>query len=248
MDLFRTVSSFQQFPELIAAESTRNGGVSQAPYASLNLGLSTDDEEKAVWENRNRFFHALGIVPGQIASAYQVHGYDVKQVESPGRWEGFDALITNRKGIYLTVTVADCTPILIYDPVKQSVAAIHAGWRGTALRIVHHTLSRMNEAFGANPADCWAYIGTCIDECSYEVDADVADHFQSPYKRWDEERGKFFIDLKKANQAQLLAQGLHPDHVEISPYSTVLNNDQFFSYRKEQGQTGRMLNLIGLKL
>lgn len=246
MDLFRTVSSFQQFPGLIAAESTRNGGVSQAPFASLNLGLSTDDDEKAVWENRNRFYHSLGIAPGQIASAYQVHGREVKQVENPGRWDGFDALITNRKGIYLTVTVADCTPILIYDPKNQAVATVHAGWKGTALRIVHHTLSRMKEAFDTSPGDCWAFIGTCIDECSYEVDADVADHFQSPFKRWDEDRGKFFLDLKKANEAQLLTLGLPSAHIEISPYSTVLHNDQYFSYRKEKGQTGRMLNLIGL--
>jgi len=247
MDLFRTVSSFQQFPELIAAESTRNGGVSRAPFASLNLGLSTDDDENAVWENRSRFFHSLGIAPDQTASAYQVHGGEVKQVESPGRWDGFDALMTNQKGIFLTVTVADCTPILIYDPPNQAVAAIHAGWRGTALRIVHHTLSRMKEAFDTNPADCWAYIGTCIDECSYEVGADVAGHFQSPFKRWDEQRGKFFLDLKKANEAQLLSLGLPSAHIEISPYATVLHNDHYFSYRKEKGQTGRMLNLIGLK-
>ncbi|MBK7475114.1 MAG: peptidoglycan editing factor PgeF [Haliscomenobacter sp.] len=247
MNLFKTVHLFPSFPGVIAAESTRNGGVSQAPYASLNLGLSTDDDEKAVLENRRLFFQSLGIASGQVASAYQVHGCDVKQVETPGRWEGFDALITKRKGIYLTVTVADCTPILIYDPKNQAVAAIHAGWRGTALRIVHQTFSKMKEAFDTNPADCWAYIGTCIDECSYEVDADVADHFPNPYTRWDEGREKFFLDLKKANQAQLLALGLHPAHIEISPYSTVLNNEYYFSYRKEKGQTGRMLNLIGLK-
>lgn len=247
MDLFKTVNSYKPFSEIIAAESTRNGGVSQAPYASLNLGLSTDDDEKAVLENRRLFFQSLGVAPEQIASAYQVHGCEVKQVETPGRWEGFDALITNRKGIYLTVTVADCTPILIYDPKNQAVAAIHAGWRGTALRIIHHTLSRMEEVFDTNPGDCWAYIGTCIDECSYEVDADVADHFQSRYKRWDEERKKFFLNLKKANKDQLLALGLPAAHIEISPYSTVLNNEHYFSYRKEKGQTGRMLNLIGLK-
>ena len=243
---FHSPEIFRDFPGVIAAGSTRQGGISEGPYASLNLGLTTGDRQEAVMQNRNIFFGALGIEPDQVASAYQVHGDGILHVYAPCREEGFDALITDVSGIFLTVTVADCTPILILDPVRPAVAAIHAGWRGTVLGILKKTIVRMQEVFGTNPADCRAFIGTCIDACSYEVDADVAQHFTTPYTRWSPESKKYLLDLKSANQAQLLEVGLMAENIEISPFSTVLNNDLFFSYRKEKGVTGRMLNGIGL--
>ncbi|MCB9081014.1 MAG: peptidoglycan editing factor PgeF [Lewinellaceae bacterium] len=239
-------SIFKAFPGLVAAESTRLGGVSRPPYASLNLGWSTPDDPEAVLENRRRFLQALGLDPASMASSHQVHGHEVLTVTAPGRYDGYDALITQQKGICLAVTVADCTPILIYDPKQQAIAAAHAGWRGTVQEIVRHTLTAMQQQFASNPADCYAFIGTCIDECSFAVDADVADHFTSPYKRWDEQQGKFFVDLKAANQQQLLTAGLQPDRIEISPFSTVTHNDRYFSHRKEKGQTGRSINVIAM--
>lgn len=243
---FHLPEIFKDFPGVIAAGSTRLGGVSEGPYASLNLGLTTGDRQEAVIQNRNIFFGALGIELDHVASAYQVHGDGILHVHAPCREEGFDALITDVPGIFLTVTVADCTPILVLDPVRPAIAAVHAGWRGTVLGILQKTILRMQEVFGTNPADCRAFIGTCIDDCSYEVDADVAQHFREPYARWSPELKKYLIDLKAANQAQLLQAGLIAENIEISPFSTVLNNDLFFSYRKEKGVTGRMLNGIGL--
>ena len=243
---FHQPQIFLDFPGVTAAGSTRLGGISEGPYAWLNLGLSTGDRHEAVMENRKIFFGALGIEEGQVASAYQVHSDDILQVHAPCREEGFDALITDVPGIFLTVTVADCTPVLVLDPVRPAVAAIHAGWRGTVLGILKKTILRMQEVFGTNPQDCRAFIGACIDACSYEVDADVAQHFSAPYAQWSPELQKYLLDLKSANQAQLLEVGLLEEHIEISPYSTVLNNDLFFSYRKEKGITGRMLNGIGL--
>ncbi len=230
---------------LIAAHSTRLGGVSKGPYASLNLGLHTDDDPAAVDENRRRFFGDLGIEPGQVAGAYQVHGCQVAEVERPGQLEGYDALVTDRPGVYLTVTVADCTPILVADPVRRAVAAIHAGWRGTVAGIAGKALETMRDRFGTDPAACLAWIGPCIDACTFEVDADVADHFEGRFKKWDPERKKFFVDLKAANRAQLLEAGLPPDRVEVSPLATVIQVDRFFSHRAEGGHTGRMLALIG---
>lgn len=238
---------FTSFPQLIAAESTRHGGVSQGAYASLNVGLSTEDDPAAIHANRQLFFQSLGVSADQIASAYQVHGDKVLKVEVPGRYEGYDALISDVPNVFLTVTIADCTPILIADPQTQAVAAIHAGWRGTAAEIVTKTLAYLHQAYQVNVENCYAYIGTCIDECSFEVDADVSDHFVSAYKRWDEERQKYFVDLKAANRAQLLNAGVPAQNIEVSPYSTVLHNSDFFSHRKEKGITGRMLNLIGFK-
>lgn len=238
---------FAAIPDLIAAESTRHGGLSQGAYTALNVGISTEDDPAVVTENRRIFFNSLGLQPEQVASSYQVHGDAVLKVEAPGRTDGYDALITQAPNVFLTVTIADCTPILIADPHTRAVAAIHAGWRGTVAEIVRKTLARMQEEYGTNPDHCYAYIGTCIDECSFEVNADVADHFAAEHKRWDESLQKYFVDLKAANRAQLLAAGVPAEQIEVSPYSTVLHNAHFFSYRKEKGVTGRMLNLIGFK-
>lgn len=125
--------------------------------------------------------------------------------------------------------------------------AIHAGWKGTAKRIAVKTLMHAAIEFGTTPKDCYVYIGTCIDECSFEVDADVADEFADDFKRWDAEKGKFFINLKKANFQQLLDLGIPESQIEISRNSTVLNNEDYFSYRKEGGKTGRMMVVIGSK-
>jgi YfiH family protein len=236
---------FSHIPGLIAAESTRHGGVSTSPYESLNLGLSTEDDPQRIEENRQFFFQSLGITPDQSASAHQVHGDELLIVEKPGRYSGFDALMTAQKGVFLAVTVADCTPILVADPVNQVVAGIHAGWKGTIAALVRKTVQAMQSHFGTRPQDCLAYVGTCIDECSFEVDADVADHFASPYKRWDAARHKFFIDLKAANHDYLLECGIPAAQIEVSPFSTVLHNDVYFSYRKEKGLTGRLINVIG---
>ncbi|MEM7103015.1 MAG: peptidoglycan editing factor PgeF [Bacteroidota bacterium] len=238
---------FQSFSGLVAAESTRNGGVSPEPYVSLNLGLYTEDDTENVKRNRQLLFNDLGIAEKQIAASYQVHGDEILLVESPGQMHGFDALITDKKGIFLSVKAADCTPILVFDPVKSAVAAIHAGWRGTVKSIALKTILEMQANFGTNPEDCLAYIGTCIDECDFEVDADVADHFSTEFKRWDAQKQKFLVDLKAANRQQLLESGLISTNIEVSSFSTIQHNDRYFSHRKEKGLTGRMLAIIGLE-
>ena len=238
---------FQDFQTIVAAESTRHGGVSPFPFASLNVGLNTDDRPEHVQENRRRFFSSLGIDPIQVASSHQIHDDQILTVTQPGRFEGYDALITNLPNQFLTVTVADCTPILIYDAGQQAVAAIHAGWRGTVARIVEKTVKAMQEQFGTQPTNCYAYVGTCIDGCSFEVGNEVAEQFDETYKQFDTGRQKFLIDLKAANVAQLAWAGVGATQIGVSPYSTVLDNRDFFSYRVENGNTGRMLAVIGIR-
>ncbi len=238
---------FDPFPLLVAAESNRHGGVSVEPYQSLNLGKNTDDDPAHVLENRRRFCAALGFDPGQLALSKQVHGDGVLVVTAPGPVDGFDALVTNQSGILLGVSVADCTPVLIFDPRNKAVAAVHAGWRGTAAGIVGKTLQVMAEHFGTVGADSWAYVGTCIDECSFEVGEEVAAAFTDDFKRFDADKDRFLVDLKKANAAQLLAFGVPDQQIDLSPYSTVLHNADYFSHRKEQGRTGRMLAAIGMQ-
>jgi hypothetical protein len=243
----RYPSIFAAYPFLSAAESTRYGGVSEPPFQSLNLGLHTEDKPEAVRENRRRFLAACGFRPDQTAGSHQVHGAEVLWVQEAGYFSGYDALITTQPGLLLTVTVADCTPVLIFDPVNKAVAAIHAGWKGTVARIVQRTLQAMQENFGTAPSDCLAYIGTCIDYCDFEVDADVADHFENSHKYWDETKGKFLVDLKTANQSQLLHTGLVANKVQVSTFSTFTHHQHFFSHRYEKGKTGRMLAAIGLR-
>lgn len=246
MILFRTPVVFSEYPGLVAAESTRHGGVSPEPYHSLNLGKNTADAPENTAENRRRFCAALGFSPERLAWSKQVHGAEVLVATTPGGAEGFDALVTQTPGVFLSVSVADCTPVLVFDPVHGAVAAIHAGWRGAAANIVGKTLHVMAERFGTHGADCLAYVGTCIDECSFEVGAEVAAEFDPAFKRFDPKRDRFFVDLKKACTAQLLAAGLAAERIEISPYSTVLHGEDYFSHRKSGGVTGRMLAVIGL--
>lgn len=230
---------------LIAAESTRHGGVSPAPFASLNLGINTADDIANVDENRQRFFSAIGAAGYSFASSHQVHGTDVLVATEAGRFDGYDALVTNTPGLLVGVTVADCVPILVYDREHQAVAAIHAGWRGTAGGIVTRTLETMQQHFGTTADQCFAYVGTCIDNCAFEVGPEVAEQFAADVKRTDEQTGKSYIDLKAANARLLTNFGIPAAQVDISPFSTVIHNDRYFSYRAEQGQTGRMLAVIG---
>jgi hypothetical protein len=238
---------FDPFTFVSAGQSTRHGGVSPAPWATLNLGQNTGDTAENVAENRRRFCAALGFGPQQLAWSEQVHSDQVRKVTTPGGTEGFDALITNVHGILLAVSVADCVPILVYDHEHHAIAAIHAGWRGTVKGIVTKTLDLMAAHFGSSGMHCVAYVGTCIDECSFEVGEAVFEAFDPPFKRFEEGAQRFFVDLKKANIAQCLDFGIPRGQIETSPFSTVLNNDDYFSHRLERGVTGRMMGAIGLK-
>jgi YfiH family protein len=245
-DCYRKPGIFTPFSKLVAAESTRHGGVSPAPYNTLNLGGATKDLPENVTENNRRFFTSLGVELNQVAKSHQIHGAEVLTVGQPGRYEGYDALITNVRNIQLAVTIADCTPILLFDPVKNVIAAIHAGWRGTTLKIARKTLFAMQQEFGTDPKNCFAYIGTCIDVCSFEVGEEVAEQFSADHKEWNDAKKKYYINLKTANRDQLTEAGVASSHIEISPYSTVIDNHDYFSYRKENGITGRMLATIGM--
>lgn len=245
--MFREIPVFSAFEELIAAESTRHGGVSQAPYQQLNLGLYTKDDPQAVRENRKLFFTALHVPLTQIAGAHQVHGTEIKIVDQAGEYPGYDGFICAKENIFLSITVADCMPALIYDPRQKVIGAVHAGWRGTVGDITGKCLDMMIANFGTQAKDCIAWMGTCIDECSFEVDEDVAQHFESSFKRWDAKKAKYFIDLKQANKIQLTSRDVPENQIACSEYSTFLNNEDYFSYRKEKGQCGRMLAIIGRK-
>lgn len=232
--------------KVIAAQSTRLGGVSGQPFDSMNLGLSVNDDEQNVWKNRELFFGKLGIDLKQVSRCHQVHGNDVLLVNESVTNEKYDAQITNKPNIYLAVSIADCTPILIHDEKNNAVAAIHAGWRGTVGKIVSNALQLMNKNYGTQGKECKAFIGACISYENFEVGDEVALNFDDSLKRFDEQKQKWFVNLKKANQKQLLDFGVLENNIEISDYCTVGNNNTFFSLRKEKGVTGRMMAVIGV--
>jgi YfiH family protein len=244
---YQAIEIFNFHDHLLAIESTRWGGISIQPYSSLNLGAFTNDHKEAVQRNKEILYSDLGINGDQIASSFQCHGNEVLNVVEPGYYEGFDALITNKKDIFLQILVADCTPILLYDPQNEVVAAIHAGWRGTANNIVQKTLEKMKDVFNTNPSDCFAYVGTCISQPFFEVDEDVAEYFDQEFYVFDKEKNKYFIDLKDCNVRALSDAGLMKNHIAVSPFCTVKDNHLFFSHRHEKGTTGRFGVIIGMK-
>ncbi|MDF2438840.1 MAG: pgeF [Bacteroidota bacterium] len=233
--------------KVVAAQSTRIGGVSPDPFQSLNLGMSVNDEESNVLQNRELFFRALNIRPEQVTKSHQVHGTNVMIVNGPLSTEGYDALITNKPGVFLAVSIADCTPILIHDEKNNAVAAIHAGWRGTAGSIVSNALELMKKNYGTEEKDCKAFIGACISYENFEVGEEVAMNFDQTLKRFDDKKQKWFVDLKAANKQQLTDAGVLPENIEVSSHCTLRDQDLFFSHRGENGKTGRMMAVIGMK-
>lgn len=244
---YQAIEIFSFQDKLLALESTRLGGVSAYPYNSLNLGAFTNDQKDHVQQNKEILYQDIKIDETQIASSFQCHGNEVLNVLKPGYYEGFDALVTNKKNIFLQILVADCTPILLFDPLNEAVAAIHAGWRGTANAIVQKTLEKMNEYYKTNPSDCFAYVGTCISQPFFEVDEDVAQHFKQEFYVFDELKGKYFIDLKLCNIKELIHLGLSENHISVSPFCTVKDNHLYFSHRHEKGTTGRFGVIIGMR-
>lgn len=240
---------FRMLPGLIALQSTRTGGVSCGEYASLNLGGNTGDCPELVDENTRRLCAAAGINPKQLVRSDQVHGTEILCAEKPGKYQGYDSLITDKKKLFLCIFTADCYPVLLYDPQHHASGAIHAGWKGTAGQIVVKTVAAMTSRFQSIPAECFAYIGTGISANVYEVDKEIAKEFppdtsrRSPFSP-DEE--KYLLDLGMVNYRQLLASGIPASNIEMSPFCSYRNSNLFFSYRRDQGKTGRMVSLIGV--
>jgi polyphenol oxidase len=237
---------FTRFPQLVALESTRHGGISPAPFNTLNLGNFTDDTTENINENRRLLLKELGFELDQLCFSKQTHEDNIYIASEATMVEGYDAIITSQKGIIIGVTVADCTPILIYDAANEVVAAIHAGWKGTVLGIVAKTIETMKTNFNTSPTHCFAYIGTCIDVCDFEVGEEVATQFDASFRVWKAEKNKYHVDLKKANEQWLKSAGVPPEQIELSPHSTASQTTDYFSHRAERGQTGRMMALIGL--
>ena len=229
--------------------TTRLGGVSTGHLSSLNIGLSRGDDPKNVEENFRILGNALGFDPEKLVLTRQTHSDIVRKVGREdwgvymvaGASPECDALITNDPGTAIVVFTADCTPILLHDPVTGAVGAAHAGWRGTAAAIGAKTVEAMVREFGCDPKNIRAAIGPNIGFCHFETDADVPnamlEAFGEEVRPFIRSKGeKFHVDLKQINALILRRAGVQ--NIEISTDCTMCQPDRFWSHRITGGQRG----------
>ncbi|MFH5831859.1 peptidoglycan editing factor PgeF [Halalkalibaculum sp. DA3122] len=217
---------------------------SSADVPGLNLGFNTDASREQVVANRDLLFKALGQEPDWTAFAEQVHGTRVRVVNSGGVFPETDGLVTRIPGLALGIQVADCAAVLLADPVMNVVAALHAGWRGAAGDILPNGLQVMREQ-GCTPSDIRAWIGPCICQEHFEVGEEVAEQFPARFV----DRSSFekpHVDLRAFLQSQLVGQGLDRSHIQADQRCTVGDAKLFYSHRRENGHTGRMMAIIQL--
>lgn len=225
--------------------STREGGVSRPPFASLNLGGSVGDDPASVEENLRLLAHTAGIDRDAFRGCLQVHGDGVVVVGrgplAPGTEA--DALIASAPGVAVSVKTADCVPILVASRATGEAAAVHAGWKGTIAEIVKKTVAMMVSR-GAAPGDLVAAIGPSIGPCCYEVSEDLATRFRDRFGPTILSGNERHLDLPLANRLLLLEAGLAPAAIETVAPCTSCHVDRFFSHRKEAGRTGRQLSFV----
>ena len=250
---FFTFRHFKRSPSLLHAVTTKSNDL---PYA-FSLALHTGEDVKNIIANRTKLSKLLhSDEPLHYIVANQTHSDNIKvitQKETKG-WESLsdaiedcDALITDVKGVVLNVLTADCVPILLYDKQKQVVAAVHAGWKGTRAQIVVKTVQQMTEVYGCDPKEIIAGVAPSIGRCCYEVGEDVAEHFFDIPEGFTSIGEKYMLDLPFINKQQLLVAGLQEKNIEMSHTCTACEVERFFSYRKEQGCSGRFMSMIGMK-
>jgi YfiH family protein len=236
--------------------TTRKGGVSRAPFDSLNLGSGSGDSPGDVHRNRELLADALGLPAGAIKTVHQVHGSDVhvlRDADETRPDEGYDAIVTDIRGAAVGVLTADCVPVLLYDPRARAVAAVHAGWSGTVKAIAGMAVQEMSASYGTRPQDVLASIGPSIGPCCYEVDEKVVGPLRESLVGWwpdlvaPTKDGRWLFDLWKANRLMLVLAGVKPENISVFSACTACNQDKFYSHRKSGGRAGRMMAIAILK-
>lgn len=238
--------------------TTRLGGVSTGHLASMNIGLHRGDDPKNVEENFRILGEVIGFDPEKLVLTRQIHSDTVRKVGQAdwgmymveGASPECDALITNDPGTALTIFTADCTPILLHDPVTGAVGAAHAGWRGTAADIAGKTVRAMAAEFGCEPENIRAAIGPNIGQCCFETDREVPDAMIEAFG--EEARAfirqndqKYYVNLKEINALALRRAGVRS--IEISGECTMCSHDRFWSHRYTRGNRGAQGAIIVCK-
>lgn len=256
---------FSSIPGEAHAISTRHGGVSASPYATLNVGYGTDDVEEHVAANRTIFAEGVGLRPDEVTAGLLTHGTAVTVFRSDGtdlrptqrlpvragsrRTEQFfasDGVVSDVPGCHFLLTFADCVPLVFVDEVRGVVGAAHAGWRGTAGQIGREVVRTMVDVFACRAADITCGIGPSIGPCCYTVGEQVLDTFRargaSPVLSTRD--GSIYLDLWRSNERQLLCAGV--ESVETAGICTACHTDTYYSHRGEGGVTGRFAMIAGV--
>jgi len=251
----------RKYPWLIAGFTTRQGGISQDYYHSFNLGLHVDDDPEHVISNRKKLLQLVDFTEDQWVSANQTHSDHLYHVGKNDGGKGLHSLETaldDVDGLYttdddklLTSFYADCVPLFFLDPGLRLIGVAHAGWKGTVAEIGPKLIRRWEEQFGSRVEDIQVVIGPSIGGCCYEVNDAVISHIPEQFRVEPvviaKENGKYMLDLKKCNANFLEKAGVPQQNIEISSWCTSCHQHLFFSHRKEQGRTGRMVAFIGQK-
>ena len=237
--------------------STRISGEEQ----QLNLGLSCGEYKDVL----HAFTLACNIIHAdyhRLVLTQQVHSDKIIAVHQTDAGNGLlyencfggvDGFITNETNLPISIFYADCVPLIFYDPKKRVIGACHAGWRGTVLKIAAKTVRKMAAEYGSNLNDIIAAIGPCIGPCHFETSLDVYQEFEKNFPKHInlllncQKKDKYYIDLKLANQLQLIDIGINKAHIDVCMDCTVCRNELYFSHRAENGKTGRMAAIIMLK-
>ncbi len=234
--------------------TTIKGGYSTGKIQGLNLGFRVGDRIESVMKNYKAVSGDLGLSISNMVLAKQTHTDNVRVVTAEDKGKGLtkesdiedtDGLITNEKNIPLVVFSADCIPVLLADKHGRAIGAVHAGWRGTVMKIPQKAVSLMAENYGIKPRDIVVSIGPGIGKCCFEVGEEVAKEFAPSFVKKGE-NGKFYVDLWEANASALMEIGVLKKNISIAKICTKCNDD-FYSYRRMGDKTGRMGALIELK-
>jgi len=240
---------------LTHAFCTRLGGLSEEDYKSLNISFKEGDLESRVLQNWNRLAMAFAIPLENFLTLNQVHGDDIFVIKPYGDYLpsdaslSYDAIVTPRENLAICIKTADCVPVFIVDRSKKIIAAVHAGWKGTALEISAKVVRLLLDKYGSYPRDILAAVGPSIGLCCFEVDEDAADSFRNQKDHGEflfagNKPGKWIVDLAEANRRQLIHCGIPEENIDICGLCTSCRQDLFFSHRGSGGITGRQLNFI----
>ena len=240
---------------VIQAVFTRRGGVSPAPWQSLNLGGSVGDDPVRVAENRKHVFQTMRRDVASIHDVWLVHGTNIVYADAPRPLEQpsakADILFTDNPEVSLYMRFGDCVPIMLHDPIRKVIGLAHAGWMGTVSGVAKAAVEGMHSRYGCKPENIIAGIGPSIGVDHYEVGPDVISqlrekHYHDADKVLQTRNGNTFLDLWAANSIQLQNAGV--EQIELSGVCTACHLDDWFSHRAEKGKTGRFGALMALQL
>jgi len=238
------------FSAITAAFTSRHGGISKAPYTDANLAFHVGDNPEDVVKNHDLLADKLGFNRHSLIHMRQIHSDRIVIVDETLTFDAppeCDALITNRTNTPLMVMSADCTGVLLYDPIQQAIGAVHAGRSGALHAILPKTITAMHQAFGTHAEDLYIVLGPSIGGCCYEINETIALECETKgyglaLRREDE---KVFLDVNTILLEQL--KGLGVENIEVVEHCTSCRSDEYFSYRADAQQTGRIAGVIILR-